>query len=232
MHINNFDNNLNFNGTFRFSTLSRPERKKIFPNILQQKGFKVIQNVVEEGDTVIMAKNSIGHDSLVLNCIKNYKGEVPEFDYYPSVYLGNLKFTKENLAELLKSEKNKRYQDVDKITHIIEAKPKVKSNCRKEIEKLYISLGLNLQEPKIKANSQSLKIEDRSRKRIIELIDDQNSGLKYVYIYPESRLSGDSERYILDKDWKIKEKVNTIDQMLEFSKQFKILKLEKQNCLY
>ena len=228
MQISN-NTNLNFTGAFRIKpqeTIAKEEIPKMFTQ-----GRQIFQNILENGDEVIVLRNK--YDKRVGQYIK--ENNTSGIEYYPNINtcsgLDNEK--PEGLIELIKDKAVVVKTELEDILASIAVQPSVKKakkyKVANEVEKISNALRLNIENPKIESNKNFTRIRDNGKGRTIEVVA-TNPAISYVYVKPDS-LNEDSIKCIINAKGQVAKIFSTPNDISKFMKIFRVLKNSGSNIL-
>ena len=228
MQISN-NTNLNFTGAFRIKpqeTIAKEDIPKMFTQ-----GRQIFQNILENGDEVIVLRNK--YDKRVGQYIK--ENNTTGIEYYPNIntYSGLDNEKPEGLIELIKDKAVVVKTELEDILASIATQPSVKKakkyKVAKEVEKISNALRLNIENPKIESNKNFTRIRDNAKGRTIEVVA-TNPAISYVYVKPDS-LNEDSIKCIINAKGQVAKIFSTPNDILKFMKMFRELKNSGSNIL-
>ena len=228
MQISN-NTNLNFTGAFRIKpqeTIAKEDIPKMFTQ-----GRQIFQNILENGDEVIVLRNK--YDKRVGQYIK--ENNTTGIEYYPNIntYSGLDNEKPEGLIELIKDKAVVVKTELEDILASITTQPSVKKakkyKVAKEVEKISNALRLNIENPKIESNKNFTRIRDNAKGRTIEVVA-TNPAISYVYVKPDS-LNEDSIKCIINAKGQVAKIFSTPNDILKFMKMFRELKNSGSNIL-
>lgn len=229
MQILNNQSNINFNGAFRFKP-NEINAKADVPKLFTQ-GRQVFQNILEDGDEVIVVRKN--YDKRVANYLKD--NNIRGVEYYPEIdtKCGLDDEIPEGLLKLIKSKSVIVIENLEEIVSSIASRANVPRRkvpkIDKELNKIANALRLNIENPKVVSNKSFTRIRDEHKMRTIEVIA-PNSATSYVHVIPDS-LNEQSVKCILNGKGQIVKTFDTPNEIHKFNLLFNKLKKENVNIL-
>lgn len=229
MQILNNQSNINFNGAFRFKP-NEINAKADVPKLFTQ-GRQVFQNILEDGDEVIVVRKN--YDKRVANYLKD--NNIRGVEYYPEIdtKCGLDDEIPEGLLKLIKAKSVVVIENLEEIVSSIVSRANVPRRkvpkIDKELNKIANALRLNIENPKVVSNKSFTQIRDDHKMRTIEVIA-PNSATSYVHVIPDS-LNEQSVKCILNGKGQIVKTFDTPNEIHKFNLLFNKLKKENVNIL-
>lgn len=231
MEVNMITNNLNtpiyFNGAFRIKPAENKAKAEI--PLLFKQGKQIFHDILEKGDEVVVVRDNF--DRRISSYIQ--ENDIKGIEYYPQINTksGLDQLEPLRLITLIKENTYKIITDFEEIIKVAKKQkgyPKTYSS-RKEAEKIFNALRLNIERPIIKSTSQMTVIRDEHKKRTIEVIMN-NPTSRYVHVIPDS-LNESSTKCIINSRGDIVTTFDTPQLMRKFLIKFNKLKKSNANTL-